>query len=121
VGLAVVEVELLGFVVLAGDQHVEISVAVEVGNRDVLVVVDLLRDVVGGVGEMGRAVVEEERVGLPLLGEDEIDVAVAVEIRRAGLHRLVARRGGRQGVGDVVEQGWMSVITKIEGVLSTKA
>jgi hypothetical protein len=76
--------------------RVEIAVAVEVGERDVLAVRAPCGASAPSVGEPALAVIEQQNVRLELHRQSEIEIAVAVGIAGSRVHAdQPARRAGR--------------------------
>jgi hypothetical protein len=101
---SVVQEELIHLVVLANDDHIQVSIPVKIRDAHVLAVVLCSRKPVAGIGEVAFTVVQEEDIGPELIGDDDVQVTVPVQISDSGVHTEAVENPRRKmGIRDIPE------------------
>ncbi len=101
--LAVVQVEFVYLVIFAYNHNVRVSIPVQVPDAHILaVVVGLWQSLNTYVGEMSQSIVQQENIRAIFVGNDHIEVAVAIHVHRPCIHAKALKVGcGQMGISDV--------------------
>jgi hypothetical protein len=87
-------------IILADEDDIEIPIFVEVGNGDILAIPYEARKgeaLVADIGEISPAVVQQDHIRLELVGDDDIEIPILVEIGGLHIHPILRLRHGEMG------------------------